>query len=130
MSWSAVFLAVVLVASPPPQRFNAEPIGFGVAGLVAAGLGVWRLTVADQLYRRLGMVSSTATSAQEAALLLNTAQRLVVEGKRETFAGGALLFVGGAVALASALWFFVEGPSTRDWLVSVGPQGVSVAAKF
>lgn len=130
MSWSAVFLAVVLVASPPPQRFNAEPIGFGVAGLVAAGLGVWRLTVADQLYRRLGMVSSTATSAQEAALLLNTAQRLVVEGKRETFAGGALLFVGGAVALASALWFFVEGPSTRDWLVSVGPQGVSVATKF
>lgn len=130
MSWSAVFLAVVLVASPPPRRFNAEPIGFGVAGLVAAGLGVWRLTVADQLYRRLGMVSSTATSAQEAALLLNTAQRLVVEGKRETFAGGALLFVGGAVALASALWFFVEGPSTRDWLVSVGPQGVSVATKF
>ncbi|MER2565036.1 MAG: hypothetical protein ABTQ32_30210 [Myxococcaceae bacterium] len=130
MSWSAVFLAVVLVASPPPRRFNAEPIGFGVGGLVAAGLGVWRLTVADQLYRRLGMVSSTATSAQEAALLLNTAQRLVVEGKRETFAGGALLFVGGAVALASALWFFVEGPSTRDWLVSVGPQGVSVATKF
>lgn len=130
MSWSAVFLSVVLVASPPPKRFNLEPIGFGVAGLVAAGLGVWRLTVADKLYERLGLVSPNASSAEEAAALLGTASSLVAQGKQETFAGGALLFVGGAVAVASALWFVVEGPFTRDWLVSVGPQGVSVAASF
>lgn len=130
MSWSAVFLSVVLVASPPPKRFNAEPIGFGIAGLVVAGLGVWRLAVAQDLYDRLGLVSPNATSAQEAAGLLDTARSLVVAGKQETFAGGALLFIGGAAAVASALWFVVEGPSTRDWLVSVGPQGVSVATKF
>lgn len=130
MTWSALCLSVVLAASPPPQRFNAEPIGFGIAGLVVAGVGVWRFVVAQALFERLGMVSPNASSAQEAAGLLATARALVVAGKFETTAGAALVVVGGALAVASAIWFFVEGPTTRDWLVSVGPQGVSLSAQF
>ena len=131
MTWSAVCLSVVIAAgSPPPQRLNVEPIGFGIAGLVVAGVGAWRLAVAEDLFAQLGRVSPDASNPQEAARLLETARALVVAGKLETAGGGALLFIGGALAVVSAIWFFVEGPTTRDWLVSVGPRGVSVAAQF
>lgn len=130
MSLSAAWLSVVLASSPAPQRLNVEPIGFGIAGLVVAGVGVWRLALAQDLYLQLRAVEPRASSAQEAARLLSTARALVVAGKLETTAGGLLLFVGGAVAAASAIWFFVEGPTTRDWLVSVGPQSVSMTVQF
>lgn len=131
MSWSAACLSLVLASSPAqPQRLNLEPLGFGLAGLVVAGVGAWRLVVADELYARLGMVPSTASSAQEAAALLSSARTLVAAGKLETTAGRALLVIGGAVAVASTLWFLLEGPTTRDWWVSVGPTGVSLAATF
>lgn len=129
MSWTAACLSLVL-ASSPPQRLNVEPIGFGIAGLVVAGLGVWRLAVAQDRFDELKGVPTKASSAEQAAQLLETARALVVTGKLETTAGTALLVIGGSVAVASALWFFIEGPTTRDWWVSVGPQGVSMAAKF
>lgn len=129
MSWSATCLSVVL-ASSPPQRLNVEPIGFGVAGLLVMGVGAWRLAVAQQRFEELTAVPSKASSAEEAARLLATARALVVTGELETTAGTALLFVGGAVAVASALWFFIEGPTTRDWWLAVGPQGVSMGTKF
>ncbi|MBL8940749.1 MAG: hypothetical protein JNM69_39755 [Archangium sp.] len=131
MSWSAACLSVVLASSPAsPQRFNGEPVGFGVAGLVVAGLGVWRLAVAENLYLELSRIPTSASSAQEAAASLSAARRLVTAGKLETAGGAVLIVLGAAVALSSALWLFLEGPSTRNWWVSVGPGGASMTATF
>lgn len=134
MSWGAVGLSVVLAASPSPavsaRRLNVEPIVLAAAGALAAGLGAWRLTVADAHYRALFAIPLMASSPGEAARLLLQAQDLTFRGKSETLAGTLLLATGGAVIAASLVWLLVEGFDTQDWLVAPAPQGVALVGRF
>lgn len=134
MSWGAVGLSVVLAASPSAapsaRRLNVEPIVLAAVGALGAGLGAWRLTVADAQYQALRAVPLMASSPKEASQLLRQAQALTFRGKSETLAGTLLLAAGGAVVAASLVWLLVEGFDTQDWLVAPSPQGVALVGRF
>ncbi|MBL8918377.1 MAG: hypothetical protein JNJ54_05915 [Myxococcaceae bacterium] len=133
MSVSGVGLSLLLAsspASPTTTRLNLEPILLGIAGLAGAGVGAWRLAVADARYQALQEIPLSAGSAAEAASRLREARSFVFQGKAETVAGVTLLAAGATLVAGSVLWLLLEGVRTPDWLVAPGPQGMSVVGRF
>lgn len=133
MGWSALSLCLVLASSsstPQVTRLNLEPILLGVAGLIGAGVGAWRLGEAEARYQDLKAIPLSAGSAAQAASLLRDARSLVFRGEAETVAGVAFIAVGAAALTGSLVWLLVEGLRTPDWLITPGPQGVAVVGRF
>lgn len=131
MSWSAASLVVLLAATPTqPRRFNSEPVVTASVGLIGVALGAWRLAVADRVYQALIELRPQAATQAEAALILQQARTHADQGKGETAVGAVLLVMGGAMVVASLLWFLLEGAQTTDWLIAPGPGGLSAMVRF
>jgi hypothetical protein len=121
MTWSALVACAVLSSTPEPaKRFNAEPVGLMIAGVVELTLGGVLLGLADRDYGALDRIQvPNPPDPAEAVRLLVLADDLRHQGKVKTGVGLGLVGTGAAFLVGGVLWFLLEGPGTA--VVSVVP---------
>lgn len=111
MKVTALALALSLAApsARPERRANFEPFVLLVAGGAALGVGLWRLSVANQLGNQLDALPRMAASRAEAEATLRLANQLRVQGTAESNLVGLLVIFAGALFTGGVSWLVGQG---------------------
>jgi Co/Zn/Cd efflux system component len=127
-SVSGFLLAVAVMVGATPEvparrSFNVEPLVVGAVGLVAAGVGAWRLVESERMVTLMGQLVDEAQGTMsgldfertcgdartDAGALLRCGRALQHRGTIETVLGNTLVIMGSVLVVASVVWLLVEG---------------------